>query len=88
MDCRSGRAWLGSTSCELGPHWKHCFNSLTALGKLLTTNVHPLHQGVNGSLAKTILPGITFMEAMGVYMLPRQVEIVLECISSVIKTMG
>ena len=31
--------------------WRHCFNSLTALGKLLTTNVHPLDPGVNAYLA-------------------------------------
>ena len=41
VDWRSGRAPdSGSTGCEFESH--HCFNSLTALGKLLTTNVHPL----------------------------------------------
>ena len=44
VDWRSGRAPdSGSTGCEFESH--HCFNSLTALGKLITTNVHPLDPG-------------------------------------------
>ena len=44
VDWRSGRAPdSGSTGCEFESH--RCFNSLTALGKLLTTNVHPLDPG-------------------------------------------
>ena len=47
MGWRSSRAPdSGSRGCEFESH--HCFNSLTALGKLLTTNVHPLDPGVNG----------------------------------------
>ena len=44
-------------------------NSLTALGKLFTTNVHPLDPGVNGYLTKdsfySIVPGIIVMAANG-----------------------
>ena len=44
VDWLSGRAPdSGSTGCEFESH--HCFNSLTALGKLLTTNVHPVDPG-------------------------------------------
>ena len=31
--------------CWFNSHWHHCFNSLMALDKLLTTNVHPLDPG-------------------------------------------
>ena len=90
VNWRSGRASdSGSTGCEFEFH--HCFNLLTALGKLLTTNVHPLDPGVNGYLAKdsyhSVAPGIIAMAAMGVYT-PQGAEMVLECIMSVIKARG
>ena len=56
-----------------------CFNSLTALGKLHTTQVHPFYPGANEYLAKdsfySILPGIIVVAAMGVYV-PQRVEMV------------
>ena len=53
--------WIGASGCEFDPFWKHRFNSLTSMGRLLTTNVHTLDPGVNGHLAKdrfySVLPG-------------------------------
>ena len=46
---RSGRVLdSGSIGCNFNPQWDHCFNSLTALGKLLTTHMATLDPGVNG----------------------------------------
>ena len=42
-----------------------CLNSLMALGKLLTTNVHPLNPRVNDYLAKESFYSV--VAAMGVY---------------------
>ena len=62
-----------------------------ALGKLLTTNVHPLNPGVNQYLPKdtfySVAPEIIVVAAVGVYA-PHGVEMVLECIRSVIKARG
>ena len=41
----------GSTGCK----FDHCFNSLTAMGKLLTTNVHTLDPKMNEYLTSDIL---------------------------------
>ena len=47
MYWRSGKAPdLESTCCEFES--QHCFNLPMALGKLLTTSVHPLDQGDEG----------------------------------------
>ena len=79
MDWHSGRVSnSGSMGCEFFPRWHHCFNSLTALGKLLTTNVHP---EMNKYLAKDsvylVAPGIVVVGAMGVFLCaPQGVEMV------------
>ena len=33
---------FASIHCPFNPHGDHCYDSLTALGKLLTPNVNPL----------------------------------------------
>ena len=61
---RSSRALdLGSTCSKFEFH--HCFNSLTALGKLLTANVHPLD------------PGDEWVPGLGQYIYPSALEIIV-----------
>ena len=76
----------GSMGYKFNHRWHHCFISLTAFGKLLTTNVRPLDPGVYWYLAKdsfySFTPGIIVVAAMGVF------EMVLECIRSIIKDQG
>ena len=69
VDWHSGKV-SESRGCELDSHWDHCFNSLKALGKLLTTNVQFISLGVNRCLAKDsvyqFVPGVIVVGATGV----------------------
>ena len=53
---------------EFNPRLHHCFISITGLGKLLSTNVHPVDPRVNGYLAKDsfywVAPEIIVVAAM------------------------
>ena len=62
-------------SCEFESH--HRFNLLTAFGKLLTTNVHPLDPGDDwvpglGQYLPHPPPGDEWVPSLGQYLHPRK----------------
>ena len=76
---------------QFSSHWNQFFNSLSAMGKLLITNVHPIDPQFNGYLVKASFYSVAsetiVVVATGVHA-PQGVEIILKCIRSIIKVRG
>ena len=61
VEWTGGQSNLGYTGSKFNPGRNHCFNSLSVLGKLSTTNVYPLDPAEIGYLVKYSVPGIVLL---------------------------